>query len=148
MQKLFIAEEGEQTMTNQGLKRSQRTKLTARYRGGFICRQEYGYKLITMIVNLLTPEEQSIVTTCDCGFTFTEEAKHIPLGSPLAAVDLYHFAVTDGTEIELTIRSPQEEYQTHYIVSPTDTQEDAPFLWLDIITLRRSDETTRFSDER
>ncbi len=135
-------------MTNQGLKRSQRTKLTARYRGGFICRQEYGYKLITMIVNLLTPEGQSIATTCDCGFTFTEEAKHIPLGPPLTAVDLYHFAVTDGTEIELIIQSPREEYQTYYIVSLTDTQEDAPFLWLDIITSHSSDETIRFSDER
>ncbi len=100
-----------------------------------------------MIVNLLTPDEQSIVTTCDCGFTFTEEAMHIPLGSPLAAVDLYHFAVTDGTEIELTIQSPREEYQTHYIVSPIDTQEDALFLWFDITRSHRSDETTRLSDE-
>ena len=135
-------------MTSQGLKRSQRTKLTARYRGGFICRQEDGYKLITMIVNLLTPDEQSAVTTCDCGFTFAEEAKHIPLGSPLAAVDLYHFAVTDGTEIELTIRSPREEYQTHYIVSPTDTREAVSFLWLDIIQSHCSNKTTRLPDER
>jgi hypothetical protein len=134
-------------MTNQGLKRSQRTKRTARYRGGFICRQKDGYKLITMMVSLLTSDEQSTVTTCDCGFTFTEEAMHIPLGSLLVAVDLYHFAVTDGTEIELTIQSPQEEYQTHYIVSSTDTQADAPFLWLDIITSRRSDETIRLPDE-
>jgi len=109
-------------MTNQELRRSQRSKLTARYRGGFICRQKDGFKLITMIVSLLTPDEQSTVTTCDCGFTFTEEAKHIPLGSLLVAVDLYQFAVTDGTEIELTVRGSQGEYRARYIVCPTDRQ--------------------------
>src|SRR2546423_11546611 len=104
MEKLFLAEEGERTMTNQGLRRSQRSKLTARYRGGFICRQKYGFKLITMIVNLLTSDEQSAVTTCDCGFTFTEEAIHIPSGPLRVAVDLYQFSVTDGTGVDITVR--------------------------------------------
>jgi hypothetical protein len=148
MQKLFIAEEGERTMTNQGLRRSQRSKPAARYRGGFICRQKYEFKLITMIVSLLTSDEQSIVTTCDCGFTFTEEAKHILLGSPWAAVDLYHFAVTDGTEIELMVRGPQGEYRARYIVSPTDRQEHAPFLWLDLVKSHQNEKTIRLPDER
>jgi hypothetical protein len=148
MQKLFLAEEGERTMTNQGLRRSQRSKPTARYWGGFICRQEYGYKLITMIVNLLTSDEQSIVTTCDCGFTFTEEAKHIPLGSPLAAVDLYHFAVTDGTEIQLTIRGPQGECHARYIVCPADIREHSSFLWLDLVKSHQNGKTIRLPDER
>lgn len=135
-------------MTNQGLKKSQRTKLTARYRGGFICRQEYGYKLITMIVNLLTPGEQSTVTTCDCGFTFTEEAKHISFGSLLMTVDLYHFAVTDGTEIELTVRGPQGQYRARYIVCPADRREHSPFLWLDLVKSRQDGKTIRLPDER
>src|SRR5215469_11670208 len=74
----------------------------------------------------------------------------VVLGSPLAAVDLYHFAVTDGTEIELTVRSPQGEYRARYIVCPADRREHSSFLWLDIVkpsqqrrTIRRSDEQVR-----
>jgi hypothetical protein len=100
-----------------------------------------------MMVNVLTLDEQSIVTTCDCGFTFTEEVEHIPSGPLRAAVDLYQFAATNETEIDLTLRSPRREDHARYIVSPTDIREHSPFLWLDMIKSRRSDEMARVSDE-
>ncbi len=128
-------------MTNQELGISQSTKPAVRYRGRFLCRQKYGYKLITMVVNLLTPDEQSIVTTCDCGFTFAEEPEHIPSNSPLIAIDLYHFAVTDGTEIELMIKSSQGEYRACYTICPAGVQECSPFLWLDVVKLSQDGKT-------
>jgi len=118
------------------------------YRGALVYQQKDGYKLITMMVSLRTPNEQSIVTICDCGFTFTEEAEHIPSGPLRAAVDLYHFAVTEEAEIELTMRSPWGEDHARYLISPTDIREHSPFLWLDVITSSRSDKTIRLSDER
>jgi hypothetical protein len=102
-------------MTNQQGIINQSQKPVEGYRGTLVYQQEYGYKLITLMVSLLTPDEQSRVTTCDCGFTFTEEAGRISLGSLLTAVDLYYFAVTEGTEIELTMRSPWgEDHGTLY----------------------------------
>ena len=115
-------------MTNQQRTINQSQKPVEGYRGTLVYHQEYGYKLITMMVSLQAPNEQSTVTTCDCGFTFTEEAKYIPLGPLLAAVDLYHFAVTEGTKIELTIRSPRREDHAHYIVCSTAIREHSPFL--------------------
>ncbi len=113
-------------MTNSQGTINQSQKSVEGYRGTLVYQQEYGYKLITMIVSLLAPNEQSTVTTCDCGFTFTEEAEHIPSGLLLAVVDFYHFAVTDGTEIELTMRSPWGEDHARYIVCSTDIQEHSP----------------------
>jgi hypothetical protein len=134
-------------MTNQQGIINQSQKSIERYRGALVAQQKDGYKLITIIVGLLTPDEQSSVTTCDCGFTFTEEAKYIPLGSLLVAVDLYHFAVTDGTEIELTVRGPLGEYRARHIVCPTDRQEHSLFLWLDLVKSRQNGKTIRLPDE-
>src|SRR2546421_3326788 len=134
-------------MTNQQGTINQNQKPVEGYRGTLVYHQKYGYKLITMIVGLLTSNEQSSVTTCDCGFTFTEEAEHIPSGPLRAAVDLYHFAVTEEAEIELTMRSSWGEDHARYLVSPTDIQEHSPFLWLDVIKSSRSDKTIRLSDE-
>jgi hypothetical protein len=108
----------------------------------------FSYLKNLYLKGLLVPNEQSSVTTCDCGFTFTEDAEHIPSGPLLAAVVFYHFAVTEGTEIELTMRSPWGEDHVRYIVSPTDIQEHSPFLWLDVIKSSQSDKATRLSDER
>ena len=118
------------------------------YRGTLVYQQKDGYKLITMMVSLRASNEQSIVTTCDCGFTFTEEVEHIPLGPQRLVGDLYQFAVTDGAEIELTLRSPRREDHARYIVSLTDIQEHSPFLWLDVIKSSQSNKTTRLFDER
>jgi hypothetical protein len=118
------------------------------YRGALVYQQKDGYKLITMMVSLQVPNEQSIVTTCDCGFTFTEEVEHIPSGPLRAAVDLYQFAVTDGTEINLVLRSPWREDHARYLVSPTDIREHSPFLWLDVIKSSQSNKTTRLTDDQ
>ena len=135
-------------MTNQQRTINQSQKPVEGYRGTLVYHQEYGYKLITMMVRLQAPNEQSTVTTCDCGFTFTEEAEHIPSGLLRAAVDFYHFAVTEGTEIELMMRSPWGEDHARYIVSATDIQEHSPFLWLDFVKSRQDGKTIRLPDER
>ncbi len=50
-------------MTNQQLAINQRQKPIEGYRGALIYRQEYGYKLITMMIDLRTPDERSNVTS-------------------------------------------------------------------------------------
>lgn len=129
-------------MTNHEPQTNQSKKPAAGYRGGFVYRQEYGYKLITMTISLHTPDKQSIVTTRAYGLDITEEAEHIPSGLPLAAVDLYHFAVTDGTKILLTIKSQAGEQQAHYTVQPNGIEENSPSLSLDLV---RSSESVRTS---
>jgi len=69
------------------------------YRGALVYRQEYGYKLVTMIISV-APDEQSYVTTLAHHMLLAEKAEH------LRGVDLYHFAVTDGTLIQLAIKMP------------------------------------------
>jgi hypothetical protein len=112
---------------------NQNEKPATGYRGGLVYRQEYGYKLITMTISLRTHDEHSRVVSCASGLDITEEAEHIPSIAPLAAVDLYHFAATDGTEILLTIKSQAGEHQARYTVQPDGVQEDSPFLWLDLV---------------
>jgi hypothetical protein len=69
------------------------------YRGGFVYTQEYGYKTVTMTISV-APNEQSHVISHAHILPVTKEAEH------LQGVDLYHFAVTDGTQIQLTIETP------------------------------------------
>src|SRR6266568_2982477 len=88
-------------MTNQQLAINQRQKPIEGYRGTLVYRQEYGYKLITMMIDLCTPDERSRVTSWAYDCDIPEEAAYLPTGSPLSAVDLYHFPATDGMEIEL-----------------------------------------------
>lgn len=71
------------------------------YRGGLIYTQEYGYKMVIMIVNV-APDEQSQVISRAYDIPLSEEAEH------LQGVDLYSFAVTDETQIQLTINTPAE----------------------------------------
>src|SRR5947209_5033336 len=110
---------------------NQNEKTTAGCRGKLVYQQEYSYKLITITISLHTPDEQSIVTTRGYDLTITEEAEHIPSGSPLTAVDLYQFPVTDGMEIMLTIKNQAEEHQARYTVHSAGVEEHSPFLWLD-----------------
>ncbi len=107
------------------------------YRGALVYRQEYGYKLITMMVNLLAPDEQSFVVSHTYDLDVVEEAEHIP-SSSLTDVDVYHFAVTDGTEIELTIRDRKVMYTARYAVVSTGIEEHSSFLWLDIVASSES----------
>jgi hypothetical protein len=117
---------------------SRNEKPAAGYRGSFVYQQEYGYMLITLMIHLHTPDEQSIVCTRASGLDIREEAEHLPSGSPLAAIDLYHFAATDGTEIFVTIKGHAGEQQARYLIHADAIEEDSPFLWL---TLVRSSES-------
>jgi hypothetical protein len=106
-------------MGNQRVAINQSQKSIEGYQGVLIYRQAYGYKLITMIVDLHAPDERSRVTSWAYDLDIPEEAEHLPAGSLLATVDLYHFLVMDGMEIELTIRSQAGEDTAHYIVNAT-----------------------------
>jgi len=123
-------------MGNQQVVINQSQKPIEGYRGTLVYRQEYGYKLITMMIDLRTPDERSRVRTWAYDFDIPEEAEHLPTGSPLAAVDLYRFPATDGMEIELTIRSQAGEYTARYIVDATGIEEYSSFLWLDVMKAR------------
>jgi hypothetical protein len=120
----------------------QNTETTKDHRGGLIYQQEHGYKLITMIVWLRTPDEQSHVVSREENMDFTEKANYIPSGQPLslsylhiAAIDMYHFSAIDGTEIELTISFPsgERQLQAHYTVHANGIEEDSPSIQLDIV---------------
>ncbi len=108
------------------------------YRGALVYRQEYGYKLLTLMIDLRTPDEQSRVVSRLGEIDLVEEAEHIPACLPLAAIDVYHFAVIDGTEIELTIRDQEVMYTARYTVVPTGIEEHPSFLWLDIVASSES----------
>ncbi len=123
-------------MTNQQGAFNQSQKSIEGYRGALIYRQEYGYKLVTMMIDLRTPDERSRVTSPAYGLEILEEAERLSAGSPLSAVDLYHFPAADGMEIELTIRSQAGEYTARYIVDATGIEERSSFLWLDMMKAR------------
>src|SRR5437762_3222174 len=104
------------------------------YRGSLVYTQEYGYKLVTMTVSV-APDEQSHVTSHAHHLPVSEEAEH------LQAVDLYHFAVTDGTQIQLTLETPAGNREAWYTVHPDDIiAEPSPIE----LTLVRSDESVPF----
>ncbi|SRR6266852_3673632 len=109
-------------MTNQQGAVNQRQKSTEGYRGVLVYQQEQGYKLITIMIDLCTPDERSRVTSHDYDIDLPEEAEHLPAGSLLAAVDLYHFPATDGMEIELIIRGQAGEDTARYIVNATGVE--------------------------
>jgi hypothetical protein len=123
-------------MTNHQGAVNQSQKPIEGHRGALIYRQEYGYKLITMMIDLHTSDERSSVTSRVYDLDIPEEAEYLPAGSPLAAIDLYHFPVIDGTEIELTIRSQVGTDTARYIVDATSIKEHSSFLWLDVMKAR------------
>ena len=123
-------------MGNQRVAINQSQKPIEGYRGTLVYRQEYGYKLVTMMIDLRTPDERSRVTSWAYDFDIPEEAERLTAGSPLAAVDLYRFPATDGMEIELTIRSQAGAYTARYIVDATGIEEHSSFLWLDVMKAR------------
>jgi hypothetical protein len=120
---------------------SRNEKTLEGYRGTLVYQQEYGYKFITMLISLRTPDEQSIVSTHAFDLDITEEADHIPSTCPpLAAIDVYDFPAVDGTEIMLTVKGQAGERRARYTIHPAGVEEHSSFLWLDII---RSDESVR-----
>jgi hypothetical protein len=104
------------------------------YRGGLVYTQEYGYKTVTMTVSI-APDEQSHVISHAYNLPVTEEAEH------LQGVDLYHFAVTDGTQIQLTIEAPIGNKEAWYTVRPDEiVAEPSPIE----VTIVCSDESIPF----
>jgi hypothetical protein len=67
-------------MTNQQVAINQCQKPIEGYRGALVYRQEYGYKLITMMIDLRTPDERSRVTSWTYDLDIPEEAEHLPEG--------------------------------------------------------------------
>ncbi|MBA2395797.1 MAG: hypothetical protein H0V70_23975 [Ktedonobacteraceae bacterium] len=104
------------------------------YRGSIIYMQEHGHKMVTMIVNI-APDEQSTVTSHAYNLPFKEEVEH------LQGVDLYHFAVTDGTQIQLTIETPVGSKEAWYTVHPDTIVAECSPIEMDIV---RSDESVPF----
>ncbi len=96
------------------------------YRGSLVYTQECGYKLVTMTVSV-APDEQSYVTSHAYNLPVSEEAEH------LQAVDLYHFAVTDGTQIQLTLEMLAGRKEAWYTVNQDSVMVECPSIKLDII---------------
>lgn len=123
-------------MANQQIAINQSQKPVEGYRGALVYRQEYGYKMITMLIDPYTLDERSSVSSRVYDLDIPEEVEHLPAGSPLAAIDLYHFPATNGTEIELTIRNRAGEHKARYTVAADGVEEHSSFLWLDVLKAR------------
>ncbi len=111
------------------------------YRGMLIYRKEYGYSLLTLIVDLYTPTEQSSVTSNLGAIDLVEECNCLPSCLPLAAVDIYHFAVTEGTEITVTVTDRAEEHQARYTIHANGIEEHPSSLRLHVIHVCASKRT-------
>ncbi|GAC1394499.1 MAG: hypothetical protein NVSMB38_27690 [Ktedonobacteraceae bacterium] len=126
---------------------TQSQKSFVEHRGSLVYRQEYGYKLITLLIDLCTCDEQSSVTTRLDDFDLAERAEHIPASVPLIAIDFYHFPAIDGTEIELTIRSNGKEHTARFIVDADGIHQEASSFWLDIMKSSESQKIQSTMDE-
>lgn len=104
------------------------------YRGALIYRQENGYKMVTLTLSI-APGEQSRVTSYAHNLPVVEEAER------LQAVDLYHFAVTDGTQLQLTIETPAGRKEAWYTVQPREIVAEPSELE---VTIVYSDESIPF----
>jgi hypothetical protein len=103
-------------------------------RGSLVYTQENGDKTVTMTISVAS-DEQSHVTSHAHNLPVTEEAEH------LQGIDLYHFTVTDRTQIQLTIEAPTGTKEAWYTVRPDEiVAESFPIE----ITLVRSDERVPF----
>ena|SRR5579859_7665579 len=96
------------------------------YRGGLVYRQERGYKMVTMTVSV-TPDEQSHVTSYAYNLPVLEDVEH------LQGVDLYYFAVADGTQIQLTIDTPTGKREAWYTVNPDAIVAQCSLIKMDIV---------------
>jgi hypothetical protein len=116
-------------MTTQEL--TSMTQQPENYRGALVYRQEHGYKLVTMTVSV-APSEQSYVTSLAHHLLLAEEAEHLP------GVDLYHFAVTDGTLIQLAIETPAGDEEAWYTIAPNEVIVHCSPFRLDIVLSEES----------
>ncbi len=128
------------------LKSTNANQKSVDYRGALFYSQEHGYKLITLMIDLRTPNEQSSVLSSLCDLDIIEEAEHIPANLPLVAIDIYHFSAIDGTEIELTIKCQSEEHTARYVIDATGVQEHSCVIWLDIVKSSQSRQSQNIID--
>jgi hypothetical protein len=121
------------------------------HRGALVYRQEYGYKLITMLIEPYTPDERSSVSSRADDFDIPEEVEHLPAASPHGTVDVHHFPATDGMEIVLAIRNQAGKHTAHYTVAAAGVEEHSTFVWLDVLRvsdgLLARDAASRESDD-
>ncbi len=96
------------------------------YRGSLVYTQEYGCMRVTMTISVAT-DEQSHVTSIAEDILVQEEAEH------LMDVDLYHFAVTNGTRIQLTIDRPAGTQEAQYSVHHDTITLTSSHFWTDIL---------------
>jgi hypothetical protein len=97
--------------------------------------------------------EQSHITSYAHNLPFSEEPEHLP------RIDLYHFAVTDGTQIQLTLETPAGHKEAWYTVHPNAIIAEPSPLTMDIIRSTESvpyehaytqetlDEVTYYADQ-
>src|SRR5438105_1067162 len=122
-------------MINQEPQINQKEQSKEGYRGVLIYRQERGHRQLTLMVDLNTIDEQSCVVSRLGEIDLVEEAEHIPACLPVIGIDVYHFEVTDGTEIELTITDQAREYQARYTVQSNGIEEHLSLLRLHVINV-------------
>jgi hypothetical protein len=104
------------------------------YRGSLVYTQKYGYKTVTMMIRI-APNERSHITSHAYNLPLTEEAEH------LQGIDLYHFTVTDGAQIQLTIDTSTGSKEAWYTVRPDTLVAEHSPIEMDIV---RSDESVPF----
>jgi hypothetical protein len=123
-------------MTNQTLRSDQKQKPIDGYRGVLIYRQGSGYKLITMMIDLHTPNEQSHITIWSHDLDTLEYGEPLHIDSLHVAFDLYHFRVADDANIELLIKHQEGISTAYYKIGATGVEELSSFLWLDVVKVR------------
>ena len=96
------------------------------YRGSIVYTQEDGYTIVTMMVSI-APDEHSSVTSHAYNLPVVEEAEH------LSGIDLYHFAVPDGTRLQLIIEAPRGKREAWYTVRLHTLVADHSPIEMDII---------------
>jgi hypothetical protein len=121
-------------MTNQTLGSSQNQKPVEGYRGIFLYRQVSGYTLITMIVNLYTPDDDSFILIWSRDRETLEYGNHLQRD----AFDLYHFWVIDGdvVDIELTVMLQEGVDTAYYTIGASGVEDLASdSLWLEVVKI-------------
>jgi hypothetical protein len=124
------------TMTKQASRSDQKQKPIDRYRGVLIYKQEPGYKMITMMIDLHTPDEQSHITIWLRDLDTLEYRKPLHVDALHTAFDLYHFRIANDADIELLIKHQEGVCEAYYTVGATGIEEYSSFLWLDVVNVR------------
>lgn len=96
------------------------------YRGALVYQQEDGYLWITITVSIALGETSQVITHA-YNLPISEEAEHLP------GLDVYHFAVSPGTLIQLAIVSETQTTDVWYSVTRNTVIACVSSLALDLI---------------